>query len=258
VALGHASAHLSLEVRRQARDTVDQSAWTVPRAAELVPVIGRWSAGKEPEAWLFAAPGGGPLRESNWKRSAGWRAAKVAADVPDVCVHDLHHTAASLWLAAGVDPKVVQRMLGHATAAMTMDLYGYLLDASLWQIARAHRGHHGASEPPQERIRTESELGTDAITLRSWAFVAERPWGIESQAYPPFPDWQIWVVNAPWTTRSGAPGLGAMRGLSSTSVPPSSYANTSNSCRDRYTRPSGRLVPAAYAVDPAPGRSCKG
>jgi len=31
--------------------------------------------GKEPEAWLFAAPGGGPLRESNWKRSVGWRAA---------------------------------------------------------------------------------------------------------------------------------------------------------------------------------------
>src|SRR5262249_53142248 len=28
--------------------------------------------------------------------------------------HDLRHTAASLWLAAGADPKVVQRLLGHA------------------------------------------------------------------------------------------------------------------------------------------------
>jgi integrase len=41
--------------------------------------------------------------------------------VPDVRVHDLRHTAASLWLAAGADPKVVQWVLGHATAAMTMD-----------------------------------------------------------------------------------------------------------------------------------------
>jgi integrase len=50
---------------------------TVPLVAELVPIIDRWSAGKEPEAWLFAAPGGGPLRESNWKRSVVWRAASI-------------------------------------------------------------------------------------------------------------------------------------------------------------------------------------
>jgi hypothetical protein len=30
---------------------------------------------------------------------------------------------------------VVQRVLGHATAAMTMDLYGHLLDANLWSAA---------------------------------------------------------------------------------------------------------------------------
>ncbi len=51
-------------------------------------------------------------------------------------VHDLRHTAASVWLAAGADPKVVQRVLGHATAAMTMDLYGHMMDANLWQAAR--------------------------------------------------------------------------------------------------------------------------
>jgi integrase len=69
---------------------------TVPLVAELMPIVDRWSAGKEPEAWLFAAPGGGPLRESSWKRSVGWRAARIAAGVPDVRVHDLRHTAASL------------------------------------------------------------------------------------------------------------------------------------------------------------------
>jgi integrase len=132
---------------------------TVPLVAELVPIIDRWSAGKEPEAWLFAAPGGGPLRESNWKRSVRWRAATVAAGVPDVRVHDLRHTAASLWLAAGADPKVVQRVLGHATAAMTMDLYGHLVDASLWQAARLIGGISGASEANDGPIRTENKPG---------------------------------------------------------------------------------------------------
>ncbi len=50
-------------------------------------------------------------------------------------MHDLRHTCASLWLAAGADPKVVQRILGHASAAMTMDLYGHLIDQNLWDAA---------------------------------------------------------------------------------------------------------------------------
>ena len=86
----------------------------------------------------------------------------MAARVPDVRVHDLRHTAASLWLAAGADPKVVQRVLGHATAAMTMDLYGHLVDASLWQAARLIGGITRASELPEGRIRTKSGPGPDA------------------------------------------------------------------------------------------------
>jgi len=78
-----------------------------------------------------------------------------------VRVHDLRHTAASLWLAAGADPKVVQRVLGHATAAMTMDLYGHMVDASLWQAARLIGGTTGASEPPEGRIRTLAEPKQD-------------------------------------------------------------------------------------------------
>ncbi len=59
----------------------------------------------------------------------------MAIGVPTLRVHDFRHTAASIWLAHGADPKVVQRVLGHATATMTMDLYGHLLDASLWLAA---------------------------------------------------------------------------------------------------------------------------
>jgi integrase len=86
-------------------DTLKNSrARTVPLVDELMPIVDRWSTGKPPGAWLFDAPEGGPLRESNWKRSVGWRAAPTAIGVPSLRVHDLRHTAASLWLGAGADP----------------------------------------------------------------------------------------------------------------------------------------------------------
>ena len=50
---------------------------------------------------------------------------------PTSRVHDLRHTCAALWLGAGADPKVVQRILGQASAAMTMDLYGHPIDQNL-------------------------------------------------------------------------------------------------------------------------------
>jgi integrase len=98
---------------------------------------------------LFAAPAGGPLRETNWQRSVSWREAKAMIGRPELRVHDLRHTAASVWLASGADPKVVQRVLGHATAAMTMDLYGHLIDRNLWDAAQRIGGTTGAR--PDER-----------------------------------------------------------------------------------------------------------
>ena len=85
--------------------------------------------------------------ETNWKRSVGWTTAKAAIGRPSLRVHDLRHTAASLWLGAGADPKVVQRVLSHASAAMTIDLYGHLIDRKLWDTAARLGGTLGARRP---------------------------------------------------------------------------------------------------------------
>lgn len=50
-----------------------------------------------------------------------------AANVPNITVHGVRHTHATHLLAAGVPVKVVSGRLGHATGAITMDLYGHLL-----------------------------------------------------------------------------------------------------------------------------------
>ncbi|HEY0998636.1 MAG TPA: tyrosine-type recombinase/integrase, partial [Streptosporangiaceae bacterium] len=70
---------------------------------------------------------------------------------------DLRHTAASVWLGAGADPKVVQRVLGHATASMTMDLYGHLVDANLWQAARLVGDISGTFEPSELAAEVEDK-----------------------------------------------------------------------------------------------------
>jgi integrase len=49
----------------------------------------------------------------------------------------LRHTAASLAVSAGANVKAVQRMLGHASAAMTLDLYADLFDDDLEAVAVA-------------------------------------------------------------------------------------------------------------------------
>jgi Phage integrase family len=49
--------------------------------------------------------------------------------------HALRHTAASLAIASGANVKVVQQMLGHKSATMTLDLYGHLFPDQLDQVA---------------------------------------------------------------------------------------------------------------------------
>ncbi len=48
---------------------------------------------------------------------------------------DLRHTAASLAVSAGANVKAVQRMLGHAKASMTLDVYADLFDEDLDSVA---------------------------------------------------------------------------------------------------------------------------
>ncbi|KQT74118.1 integrase [Microbacterium sp. Leaf436] len=52
-------------------------------------------------------------------------------------VHDLRHTAASLAISSGANVKAVQRMLGHASAAMTLDVYADLFDDDVDTVSAA-------------------------------------------------------------------------------------------------------------------------
>lgn len=59
------------------------------------------------------------------------------AGLPRMTVHDLRHTAASLAIASGANVKAMQRMLGHASAAMTLDVYADLFDDDVDAVSAA-------------------------------------------------------------------------------------------------------------------------
>jgi integrase len=82
------------------------------------------------EAWLdedlvFTTPIGSRLPRSVFEHSWFHPLLQKAA-LPRMRFHDLRHTAATLLLARGINPKVVSEMLGHSSIAITLSLYGHV------------------------------------------------------------------------------------------------------------------------------------
>lgn len=74
---------------------------------------------------VFCTGAGRPLCWRNVSRA--FAALLDDAALPRVPFHALRHTAATLLIAQGVHPKVMQERLGHSSAATTLDYYGHLL-----------------------------------------------------------------------------------------------------------------------------------
>ncbi|WP_327042830.1 site-specific integrase [Micromonospora ureilytica] len=91
--------------------------------------------GRNPDGYLFVNAKGQPLRPDYLTRRLGKLIAN--ADLPPVRLHDLRHGAASLALAAGVDLKVVQHLLGDSSIITTADIYTTVLSEASRNAAEA-------------------------------------------------------------------------------------------------------------------------
>lgn len=113
---------------------------SVPLTSSIMAALETRAAAREQDDLLFTTPRGRQLRANNFKRRdfdiAVVLANESGADIPaDLWVHDLRHTAASLAVSSGASVKSIQRMLGHATAAITLDVYAGLFDQELDDVA---------------------------------------------------------------------------------------------------------------------------
>jgi len=125
---------LSRSDRQQVRSvTKGGNARVVPLADEVANIVMPLIKGKRPEALVFPNTNGGHRSGRNWSRDSHWEDLNRGRRV-----HDLRHTAATLWLQNGVDLKTVQAWLGHSTAKLTADLYAHYMgtDADAAAIAR--------------------------------------------------------------------------------------------------------------------------
>ncbi|WP_344733517.1 tyrosine-type recombinase/integrase, partial [Spinactinospora alkalitolerans] len=109
----------------------------VPIPAFLVKELRPLIKDKDGGGLVFTAPQGGPLYYDNFRRRV-FTPAVAGAGLAElkVTAHKLRHTAASLAIASGADVKVVQTMLGHKTATMTLDTYGHLPPACALNVQR--------------------------------------------------------------------------------------------------------------------------
>ncbi|MEF2977037.1 tyrosine-type recombinase/integrase [Subtercola sp. YIM 133946] len=118
----------------------NHSSRSVPYPPFLSEALAARCVGKSKDELLFSGPSGHirlPDSRRGWFASAVRAAQKVDPDLQRVTVHDLRHTAASLAISSGANVKAVQRMLGHASAAMTLDTYADLFDDDLDAVALA-------------------------------------------------------------------------------------------------------------------------
>jgi integrase len=113
---------------------------SVPFPKFLATALAKQCEGRGRDSLLFG-DGENALRtlhsQRSWLKAAIRGANEHGTTVPDFSPHSLRHTAASLAISAGASPKAVQRMLGHSSAAMTLDTYADLFEDDLDAVAAA-------------------------------------------------------------------------------------------------------------------------
>ncbi|MEU2625859.1 site-specific integrase [Kitasatospora sp. NPDC007106] len=120
------------------KDVKNHEKRSVPLLASVVPDLRALVGSRGPDRLVFTGQDGEALGYGEFRSSIFDPAVKAAGLAElGLTPHKLRHTAASLAIAAGADVKVVQQMLGHKSAAMTLDVYGHLFPERLDEVADA-------------------------------------------------------------------------------------------------------------------------
>lgn len=108
---------------------------SILKTHRIVQLEERMAAGDRWQEWglVFATPIGTPLDDSNVRKV--FKGLLKAAGLPDMRIHDLRHTCATLLLVQGVHPKLVQETLGHSQIALTLDTYSHMMPTMKEEVA---------------------------------------------------------------------------------------------------------------------------
>jgi integrase len=133
--------------------TKNHTTRTVPVPKFLAPLLETEMGERSESDLLFGSRRVGYLTigEVRWVFDPAAAAVGLGALTP----HELRHTCASLAIAAGANVKVLQTLLGHKTATLTLDRYGHLFPDDLGRIADAF---DAAAQSAADPLRTGGPL----------------------------------------------------------------------------------------------------
>ena len=129
----------------------------------------RWENLRQGEEWVFTRENGLPLLPQFVTKR--FEHLVEQAGLPAMTFHGLRHQHASLMIAQGVELAVVSKRLGHASIAITNDLYGHLL--------------RGANKAAAEAAEALVPRPTEALQNRSvHTLHTQRPRGRQTEEAP--------------------------------------------------------------------------
>lgn len=139
-----------IQVSEAVAEVRGQLVWSTPKGHErrsvpfpkfIAAAMASQIAGKTRDDLVFTSKAGTVLRVSRFRpyvfAPAVARCRAADPMFPVITPHDLRHTAASLAVSVGANVKAVQTMLGHKSAALTLDTYADLFPDDLDAVADA-------------------------------------------------------------------------------------------------------------------------
>jgi integrase len=125
--------------------------------------------------WLFPSPvlPDRPIRPD----SCGKKLTMILehADCKHVRFHDLRHTFSTLALENGMDVKSLSTILGHVSAATTLDIYSHITDDMQMQAAAKIDRHIGHATEEDERIRHQAKMKNTPCNFKPYMGKIRKP-----------------------------------------------------------------------------------
>ena len=134
----------------------NHSARTVPVPAFIARLLATELGDRDGDELAFPPPRGGYLAIENMRYP--FAKAVAAVGCAGVRLHDLRHTCASLAISGGANVKVVQRLLGHKTATLTLDRYGHVFPDDLDAVADAFDSAADGDLPSRRQLERKCVL----------------------------------------------------------------------------------------------------
>lgn len=85
--------------------------------------------------------------------------------MPKATFHDLRHTHAAMLIKMNIQPKIISERLGHTSIAITMDIYGYLMEGLQAGVADALDAEFQKQEAGNKSGNTGLKVGTKTVVF---------------------------------------------------------------------------------------------